>query len=259
MQALQWLKLNHCDYSNIKISTKNLEGYSETEPPVSIQYRANDCNKAPEGTSVFDADIEDGTEESDCSFTVHGLTGENLDTMTTAVIKVQALQHLNNQGKFLLVGQSQKLELIWNNPELYPQMFPWLFPYGLGGIGTSKLSDKVHKKHLLMYHDKRLQVDIKFPFVAFSHAQTKASTTQSFLLIDQKRFGTITDRLLNLDQSVLANMVEKMAQGVHLTPESEAKKACFQVIRDLDHVAGKIHGSTMSKKYMRNEIWSLIG
>jgi len=83
---------------------------------------------------VFDADIEDGTEEGDCSFTVHGLTGENLDTMTTAVIKVQALQHLNNQGKFLLVGQSQKLESIWNNPKLYPQMFPWLFPYGLGGI-----------------------------------------------------------------------------------------------------------------------------
>ncbi len=82
---------------------------------------------------------------------------------------------------------------------------------------------------------------------------------QSFLLIDQKRFGTITDRLLNLDQSVLANMVEKMAQGVHLTPESEAEKACFQVIQDLDHVAGKIHGSTTSKKYMRNEIWSLIG
>jgi len=258
MRALQWLKANHCDYANIEISTQNLEGYSETEPPVSIQYRASNTNKTAEGTSVFDVDVEDGTEEGDCSFTVHGLTGENLDTMTTSAIKAQALRHLNNQGKFLLVGQSQKIESMWNNPQLYPQMFPWLFPYGLGGIGTTKLSDKEHKRHLLMYHDKRFQVDINFPFVAFSHEQIKASTTQSFLLVDQNRFGNITDRLLNLDQSVLTAIVEKMAAGEHIKPESDAEKACFQVIQDLDHVAGKMHGSTTSKKYMRNEIWSLI-
>ncbi|KIM35724.1 hypothetical protein M413DRAFT_79112, partial [Hebeloma cylindrosporum] len=123
MRALQWLKANHSDYANIEISTENLEGYSETEPPVSIQYRQSNTNKTPEGTSVFDVDVEDGTEEGDCSFTVHGLTGENLETMTTLAIKAQALQHLNNLGKFLLVGQSKKLESIWNNPQLYPQMF----------------------------------------------------------------------------------------------------------------------------------------
>ena len=258
MRALQWLKANHCDYANIEISTQNLEGYSETELPVSIQYHTSNTNKAPEGTSVFDMDIEDGTEEGDCSFTVHRLTGEHLDTMTTSAIKAQALRHLNNQGRFLLVGQSQKLESMWNNPQLYPQMFLWLFPYGLGGIGTTMLSDKEHKRHLLMYHDKHFQVDINFPFVAFSHEQIKASTTQSLLLIDQTRFNSITDRLLNLDQSVLTGIIEKMAQGEHIKPESNAEKACFQVIRDLDHVAGKMHGSTTSKKYMRNEIWSLI-
>ncbi len=29
-------------------------------------------------------------------------------------------------------------------------------------------------------------------------------------------------------------------------------------MHDLDHVSGKVKGSTTSKKYMRNEIWSLI-
>ncbi|KIM35723.1 hypothetical protein M413DRAFT_53568, partial [Hebeloma cylindrosporum] len=110
-----------------------------------------------------------------------------------------------------------------------------------------------------MYQDKRFQVDINFPFVAFSHEQMKASTSQSFLLIEQKRFENMTDRLLNLNQSVLESMIEKMAQGEHIKPESDAEKACFQVIRDLDHVAGKVDGSTTSKKYMRNQIWSLIG
>ena len=42
-----------------------------------------------------------------------------------------------------------------------------------------------------MYHDKRFQTDINFPFFAFSHAQMKTSTTQSFLLADQHHFGDI--------------------------------------------------------------------
>ena len=129
-----------------------------------------------EGTSVFDTEIEDGT-EGECSFSVHGLTGEAFNTMTTNAIKAIALHHLNNGGKMLAVGHSDKFESMWKNPQLYPQMFPWLFPYGLGRIGTTDLSDKKHKQHLLMYHDKRFQVDTNFPFVAFSHAQTKSSTT----------------------------------------------------------------------------------
>ena len=109
-----------------------------------------------------------------------------------------------------------------------------------------------------MYHDKRFQVDINFPFVAFSHAQTKSSTTQSFLLADQCCFGDIANRLLNVDQNVLTDLTEKLAKGEYIKPTTEAEKSCFQVIHDLDHVSGKMHGSTTSKNYMRNEIWSLI-
>jgi len=133
-----------------------------------------------------------------------------------------------------------------------------VFPYGMGGIGSTKLSDKEHKRHLLMYHDKRFQVDINFPFVAFSHEQVKATTSQSFLLVDKNRFGDITKRLMGLDQSVLSAIIERLAKDEHVKPASDEEKACFQVIKDLDHVAGQTKGSTTSKKYMQNEIWSLI-
>ena len=257
-RALEWLKLNHCDYADISISHANLKGYSEVIPPVPIEYREAVTNKVPEGTSVFDLDEEDGTQSGDCAFTVHGLTGEMLDTMSTNAVKAMALKHLNNRGRMLAVGQNNKLESIWNNPQLYPQMFPWLFPYGMGGIGSTKLSDKEHKRHLLMYHDKRFQVDINFPFVAFSHKQVKATTSQSFLLVDKNRFGDITKCLMGLDQSVLSAIIERLAKDKHVKPASDEEKACFQVIKDLDHVASQTKGSTTSKKYMRNEIWSLI-
>ena len=134
----------------------------------------------------------------------------------------------------LAVGHSDQFESIWNNPQLYPQMFPWFFPYGYGGFSITSLSDKAHKKYLLMYHDKQFQTDINFPFVAFSHAQMKAATSQSFLLVDQMLFNAITERLLNLDQSVLSNIIlskgdtfKQIRCRKNLLSSSESFRPCF--------------------------------
>ena len=186
IKALEWLKLNHSDYADVEILHENMLQYDEHMPPVSIEYRQSMFNKVAGGTSVFDNNEEDGTIEGDCAFTVHGLTPEVCSSMTPNALKALALRHLNSGGKVLAIGHSDRLESIWNNPQLYPKMFPWLFPYGHGGIGTTSLSHKEHKCHLLMYHDKQFQTDVNFPFVAFSHEQMMANTTQSFLLVDQK-------------------------------------------------------------------------
>jgi hypothetical protein len=86
----------------------------------------------------------------------------------------------------------------------------------------------------------------------------KTASTQTYLLVDQARFANITQRLLNLDQHVLAEIIEKMQNGECIKPVTESEKACFQVLHDLDHISGKVKGSVTSKKYMRNEILSLI-
>ena len=158
----------------------------------------------------------------------------------------------------MAIGHSDHTQSIYNNPQLYPQMFPWLFPYGLGGIGVSHLSDEKHKRHLLMYHDKCFQMDVNFPFVAFSHAQMKETTKQGFLLADKRKFQGIADHLLSLDQDVLLDLTTRLANGETVKPSTEQEKLCFQVMKDLDPVAGKVNATTSSKKYMHNEIWSLM-
>ena len=100
--------------------------------------------------------------------------------------------------------------------------------------------------------------DINFPFVAFSHEQMKASTAQSFLLVDQRRFADISQRLMGIDWDTLNTLIERLEAGEHVIPKIEPERQCFQLISDLDAVAGKMHGSTTSKKFMCNEIWSLI-
>ena len=122
---------------------------------MSIEYCKCSGNKIPESKSKHDLEEEHSVIEEECSFSVHGLTGESIEMMSSEALKAAALKHLNIGGSMLAVGHSSEPKSIYSNPDLYPQMFPWLFSYGLGGIGSTALSDKEHKRHLLIYHDKR--------------------------------------------------------------------------------------------------------
>jgi hypothetical protein len=254
-KALEWLKLNHSDYSDLEIAYDELDRYPENSSPVSVHFCHSLTNKVPEGTSVFDDMLDDGVDQGECPFVVHGLMGEQLDTKSVSALKGI---DWNNHGGALAILHGASPQSIYNNPNLYPQVFPWLFPYGLGGIGATKLSDKSHKRHLLMFHDKHFQRDFCFPFVAFSHQQVKASTTGGFLLTETQKFEGITNRLLNVNQDVLENIAKRMSDSEVVKPSSEDEIACFQLIHDLDHIDGKVSGSITNKRYMHSEIWSLI-
>src|ERR1700683_1648744 len=49
-----------------------------------------------------------------------------------------------------------------------------------------------------------------------------------------------------------------MSEEEWVKPETDEEKLCFNFINDLHHVNGHVPGSITQKKYMRNEIWSLI-
>ncbi len=191
--ALEWLKLNHVDYYDIDISYENMQQYSEDKPYVGVAWKAQYATKSPEGLSVHDNEEEDGVVDGECPFIVHGLTGEKLETMTSEKMKAYGLMYLNNNGKVLAVGQNDMPEKIWKNPQLYPKMFPWLFPYGCGGIESSGWSDEQHVKYLMMYYDKHFQQDPTFSFVAFSHSQIKSTSQGTYLLADKNKFTAVAD------------------------------------------------------------------
>ena len=258
MHALEWLKLNHADYADLEIA------YDEWSITLKIHFlfslnintqRPQKLRKAQVNLIMNDGH---GVHEGECPFIVHGLTGADYDTKSLNTLKGIALRHWNNQGGALAVSHGSSPLSIYNNPNLYPQIFPWLFPYGLGGIGSTPLSDKTHKQHLLMYHDKRFQKDVCSPFVAFSHQQIKASTTGGLLLAESCNFDNIANRLLSVNQDVLNDLAKRMSIREVIKPSTDDECTCFQLIRDLDHIDGKVDGSITSKKHMQNEIWSMM-
>jgi hypothetical protein len=260
--ALQWLKLNHIDYQETEISKYNLNQYPLQDTPVVVDYRKSIINRDKEAMSVHDNDEEEGVETGDCPFVVHGITGEEFTKQSLEALKIKAMEHLMKDGKIMFVGHAHEPETIYKNPQLFPSMMPWLFPYGKGGIcnpnHNGKLTSLAHKKHLLMYHDKRFQTDPSFALIAFNHEQIQQCSLASYLTAEKSYFNEITDWLVRIDLNVLSDISQCLMQGIRVRPETEAEKSCYKLIKDLDIIGGHVKGSLASKKHMRNEIWSLI-
>lgn len=135
-----------------------------------------ETNKTAESISQNDDGDDIGTAEGDCPFVMHGLQGSSIESMTVKQQVARAIQHLDQGSAALAVGHGAQPISVWDTPDLYAMLFPWLFPYGMGTVGSVPgVSPEHHIWNLLMYHDKRFQTDTLFQFVAFSHQQIKAS------------------------------------------------------------------------------------
>lgn len=108
-----------------------------------------------------------------------------------------------------------------------------------------------------MYHDKRFQLDPMFALIAFNHEQIKDSTLGGFLLAEKQHFSQIADRVLNLNDLTLTNIIEHLEKDEHVKPSTPEEIECYRVLNDLDYVNGHVDGSMTNRKRMCGEIWAL--
>ncbi|KAF9030575.1 hypothetical protein BDZ89DRAFT_1091568 [Hymenopellis radicata] len=101
-----------------------------------------------------------------------------------------------------------------------------------------------------MYHDKRFQKDPNFPFAVFSHHLMKQTSSAGFLLTEKPKFDEIS--------KLIQRMSDTLRTEGTFKPVTSEEKDAYQIIRDLDLIAGKVDGSLTGKKYARNELWSLM-
>lgn len=263
-KALDWLKLNHADYSDLQIDYAALNSYPTEGVPVHIKQSIveDGTNIIAAATSVHDTEEEQGTSIGDCPFSVCGLVGSSLEGMSMATRKAVALHHLRVGGSVLAIGHEEKPESMYDNPQLYPQIFPWIFPYGTGGMGNARLKgligETAQKKRQLMYFDKRFQMDSRFVIIAFNQEQVKMGATGSMILTRRSNFSNVVSKVMRINPAVIANIAHRLQEGERVTPQTDDEKACFTLMDQIDYVSGQIHGSTAAKKMRRNELWSLI-
>ncbi|KAH8101942.1 hypothetical protein BXZ70DRAFT_999766 [Cristinia sonorae] len=166
--ALKWLKLHHKDYRDVQISLENLQTYQEVENqlPVNIFYRATDGTVQSDSAAVHDNTEGLGTGTGQCSFSISGVTGNELEDICASDKIMHAVRHLRSGGKIAQYRHADKAESIYDNPRLFPGLFPWLFPYGYGAFGVATALEenrqkrvhlRPHVQYLLKYHDRRFQ------------------------------------------------------------------------------------------------------
>ncbi|KZV64794.1 hypothetical protein PENSPDRAFT_587804, partial [Peniophora sp. CONT] len=73
-RALEWLKLNHEEYSDLEISYKNLDEYPEAGAPVIADYRPDWVEKELENKAVYEMEDWSAVKEGECPLIVHTLT-----------------------------------------------------------------------------------------------------------------------------------------------------------------------------------------
>ena len=198
-EALTWLMANHTDYAGSMFSYTNLLTYSESEPPVCVLHRTTDGLRTADTMAVFDSDEEEGTSEGPCDFIVHGLSADELVDMSYEAKVAYALKHFDMGMPMLAFSHGETPSSMYHNPSLYPGLFPWLFPYGLRGFENSniitRLSRAEHIRHLLMYTDRRFQIDEYFPLIVFNQEQIHGSNRGGYLLTKHVNFESVANNI----------------------------------------------------------------
>ncbi|KAJ3551910.1 hypothetical protein NM688_g4438 [Phlebia brevispora] len=201
-------------------------------------------------------------DDGECLLTVQGLTAEELSKMSYQTMIATALRHLTDGGAVLTYGQGSDPEDVYSDPNIYPGLFPWLYPYGLGGFAnkliTKKVSVEKHVHALLLYHDRRFQTERYFPFLVFNRIQIKRSTRGGYLLTNRKNFGSIAEKLTNVDVEALAALSQRGEREGYVNPTTDEERACFELITYIDNVASHVPGSLTQKKYQNHEVRSMI-
>jgi len=113
----------------------------------------------------------------------------------------------------------------------------------------------MHKRHLLMYYDKRFQKDPHFPLIAFNHEQMKESTTAGYLTAERKSFHDYKTGCWTLIWRSCRLGPNEWQRGESQT-WYRGRTIVLKLINDLDHVNGHVPGSITQKKIY--EKWNLV-
>ena len=252
LRALQWLKSNHCDYRDLEISLENLNSYSSSEPPVAWFHQVSDGEAPQEATSITGDNGGPGIEHGPCSLSIHGITADSISDLSHDQRVAIAIKHLKSGGKVLGYGHAEKPQSIFHNPQLFPGMFPWLFPYGRGGFENSTIvhsvQKKTHVRYLLDYYDRRFQTDEYFCFVAFNQEQITRSSDGGYVLVEKRKVPDVASKILDLDMNVLTTLINRGRMNGFIKPETEEERRCYQVLSLIDHVAGHVPASATQKR-----------
>lgn len=276
--ALQWLQRNNHLYSTIEIREEFLNERPEGDIPESLWQTLHQetdvvADAAESSGYVVDSRsplVETSTQNEPCTdppIVLHlepsGLIDIEVAAANNAERTANALDSLLNHNspgsQCLLVPHGAAPESDYDNPNLFPGMFPTLYPYGLGGFDLKarpdRLSMAAHVKYLLRQADRRSATHPNFMLIAFNIIQRREVCRQAKITVKRPGFQTVANKLVSITTMQVKDEIARMAAKNY---EEGKNDAVSLLMRNIKLIGGKAKGAFHARASMRNEIKSMI-
>ncbi len=259
-----------CDSTFHGLSQENLDGLFEgdhdSDVPCAMTVGFIENNDAIQGaTADYTGRNEDpvriGTGDELLMENVGYTCGDD-SPVSYQDMKMRALQHCIDGGRFIRSQSGDRFIPDFENPSLLTWMFPHLDPWGIGGFyhpnRAIKLSMEEQVKYLLSIHDSPFEHDADFAFVCYNIMQKKKVCDSVHFKIKATQQRTVVNQLLNVDRELLARMIEATRTNPDYKPQTHEEYALIALVNKVGTVLHDLPGTSGYKIRMRNEIRGLV-
>jgi hypothetical protein len=255
-----WLKAHNYLYRDIAINHGLLDTLvPEGDLPVHIEH-VTPSHQMDTPLSRYDnQDPPDGSIDS-----LQSVLISDVDIRATpSELRAAAARHLTTNGAGILqIPRGSDPESDFGNYELFPRMFPVLFPYGIGGIEhpcrRPRVSFQNHVKHLLNLNDPRFQIHHAFQFIAFNIIQRREVIRGTFSRVQRASFDSVARRFASVTADEIAAVSERMSQKDFFTAYTPGERVALELMKEVKIVNTSVMGTPAARINMRNQIRGLM-
>ena len=273
--ALYWLKANNKLYNDVQISEPQLNALPVNDLlPVHVEHVSPSLAQDVLTSRYDAASTEDSNVDADLApstRTIERVQAEFSKVVVTDVdgrapaneLRAAAVHHVKEKGgAYVEIPHGPRPVNEFCNPSLFPQMYPCLFPYGIGGFEDARrpspLAFQRHVRHLLSLQDSRFREHHSFMFTAFNILQCHAILLHSSLKVRKSQFAAVAADYASVSDAAVARVCARITGTHRVQAEDDEERKVLKLMNDVHLVTRQVPGSSGARVAMRNEVRALM-
>jgi hypothetical protein len=271
-RALIWLRDHNHLYRDIEIDEgllSSIEGSEPFIPPFVIETvppsHADNLRTSRYDASDSDAFFPNDPHPPSLETPWQNVVISDVDTSAPSnELRAAALRHVNKKGRgYVEIPHGTVPVNEFNNTELFPMIYPTLFPYGIGGFEdknrNTKLSVQRQVKHFLNLTDRRFQEHPTFMFVVFNMLQRRTMLLQTKLKTEKSNFEWMANQFASVSPETIHSVADKLKSGKRETfTWTNDEKKIADLMQQVNTITSYVDGSAAARVNMWNEIRGLM-
>ena len=265
-RALKWLIANNPLYAAVRVNDAVLLQI-EREGGLMYDVLCAEDKDASNTTVCSYADFVPSVPSTDRDEPIHHIAFENVvitdldQSATPHDMRAAALRHLRSGKPFFLYSHSSSPQSEYRNSDLFPSLYPTLFPYGTGGFEDTrrypKVSMRAQARHLLNIADDRFRKHPSFIFSVFNVLQRREVGLRTMMRVNRASFESKARVYASLKPETLQSVADRLEKG-EVTFQDENEKEVADLMRDVRLINSTVQGSSAARWTMRNELRAMI-